>query len=239
MTVGVWRWPFSVDPLIPEAKRRARQRRLLLAAGVATAAALAVNLSQQPNGAPPSPVSAGSASPSKQLENQARLERGGPVRLLPGRVSTDALGIPASFKVFHHWYGEEAPGLLRLAKYLSSGGFEVSLGGGGIEVEILDSPLAQSARRLETGEGIRVHHVSSIRIGGHPGRRYSFRSNHLFELHRGDNIGTGEQDVILLGVGHRTLVIKNLHPGIPRAIPGHDQERREAERVIQSFQFRS
>ncbi|MFL5914418.1 MAG: hypothetical protein ACJ752_02095 [Gaiellaceae bacterium] len=154
-------------------------------------------------------------------------------------MSTDALGMPASFEVFHHWYGEQAPGLLRLGKWLGTGGLEVGLDSGGIEVETLDSPLAQSARRLESLPGIRVHHVSSIRIGGHPGRRYSLSSNHLVELHPGDNLGTGENDVILLGVGHGTLVIKNMDAVVPEAFPDHDQERREAERVIQSFQFRS
>jgi hypothetical protein len=43
MTVRVARLPISLDPLIAEAKRRARQRRLLLALGVAAAGAVAVS----------------------------------------------------------------------------------------------------------------------------------------------------------------------------------------------------
>jgi hypothetical protein len=244
MTVGFPRLPLWVDPLIAEAKRRARHRRLVLGSVLlaAVVAGLALTLGL-PGGSSGGGGSAGfnngSLSGSRASANQARLERGGPVKLLPGRVSTGALGMKASFEVFHHWYGEQKPGLLRLAKYLSTGGYEVGLSSGGIEVETLDSPLAQSARRLESLPGIRVHHVSSIRIGGHPGRRYRLSSNHLFELHPGDNIGTGEQDVILLGVGHGTLVIKNMDAVVPKLIPDHDQERREAERVIQSFKFRS
>ena len=238
MTVGVPRWPFSVDPLIPEAKRRARRRRLLLAAVVATAAAVAVTLYQQPNGTPPSSVSAASASPSKQLENQARLATGDPVKLLPGRVSTDALGMPASFEVFDHWYGWQGPGILRLGKFLSSGGYEVSLDEpGGIEVNALDSPLARSVRTLETAAGIRIQHVSSVRLGGHSGRRYRFSLNHLLPLGQGFNIGPQEHDVIFLGVGQRTIVIRKMVLGA--IVASYPQALREAERVIQSFQFRS
>lgn len=244
MTVRVPRLPFSVDPLIAEAKKRARQRRLLLALAVLLLAGMTAGLTsafRSPGGS--SPPGGGLASThypqGRAGANQARLERGRPVKLLPGPVSTDALGTNASFEVSDHWYGWQAPGILRLARHLATGGYEVSLSGGGIEIETLDSPLAQSARRLESLPGIRLHDVSSIRIGGHPGRRYSLSSNHLAELHRGDNIGPGENDVILLGVGHGTLVIKNIDAAVPKAMRDHDQERREAELVIHSLRFQS
>jgi len=242
MTVRVPRLPFSVDPLIAEAKRRARQRRLIVLGVVllaAVVAGLTLGLPGGSGGGRGSAASNGaSLSGSRASANQARLERGGPVKLLPGHVSTDVLGMKASFEVSPHWYGEQKPGLLRLARQLAAGGYEVGLSRGGIELQTLDSPLAQSVRRLETAAGIRVHHVSSIRIGGHPGRRYSLSSNHLFELSRGNNLA-GEEDVILLGVRHGTLVIKNIDAVVPKLIPDHDQERREAELLIQSFRLHS
>lgn len=252
MRAYVPRFPFSVDPLISEAKHRARRRRLSIAVGVATTAAVAVTLSQQPNGAPPSSVSAASGSASKQLgrtENQARLERGGPVKLLPGRVTTDALGMPATLEVSHHWYGEQGPGLLRLAKSLAGPGLEVSLSSGGIEVQALDSPLAGTARRLETLPGIRIHDVSPIRLGRDSGRRYRFYLSHLQPLGPGDNVGRGKhEEVILLGVGRRTIVIKKepnlLAPAYLRrafrffnAAKSPYATAAEVERVIQSLRF--
>jgi hypothetical protein len=119
---------------------------------------------------------------------------------------------------------------------------------GGIEVDTLDSPLARTARRLETLPGIRIHDVSPIRLGSHSGRRYSFYLNHLLPLGQGINIGPQGHDVILLGVGHRTLVIKKMPTAVVEA--NADQSRREAlatlyatpaeaERVIRSFRFHS
>jgi hypothetical protein len=137
----------------------------------------------------------------------------------------------ASFEVFGHWYGEQGPGWLSLGKFLSAGGYEVSLAEpGAIEVNALDFPLAQTVRRLETAPGFRVHNVSPIRLGGHSGRRYSFSLNHLLPLGQGFNLGPQEHDVILLGVRHRTIVIRKLDT---------DHEPGVTERVIQSFRFHS
>lgn len=65
MTMRLPRLPFSLDPLIAEAKRRARRRRLVLAlvvaAGVAVAAAFALRSGAGPGGAP-APGGAGSAA---------------------------------------------------------------------------------------------------------------------------------------------------------------------------------
>ena len=238
MTVRVPRLPFWVDPLIAEAKERARQRRLLIALAVLLLAGMAAGLTsafRSPGGRSPNGGGLASAHypQGRASANQAQLERGGPVKLLPGPVSTNALGITASFEVFDHWYGWQEPGILRLSKRLTTGGYEVDESRGGIEIETLDSPLAQSALRLETAAGIRVHHVSSVRIGGHSGRRYWFTLSQLLELRPGNNITAGQRDVILLGVGQRTLVIKKAAPE-----PG-DQTLQEAERVIQSFRFHS
>ena len=246
MTVRVPRLPFSVDPLIAEAKKRARQRRLRMALGVLLLAVLAAGLTsafRSPGGGSPNGGGPASANypQGRAGANQARLERGGPVKLLPGPVSTDALGTPASFEVFDHWYGQQGPGLLRLARHLATGGYEVSLDTGGIEINALDSPLAQSVRRLESAPGIRVYDVSPVRLGDHSGRRYSFSLNHFLIFRPGVQIGPAEHDVILLGVGHGTLVIRNME-AVVRALrlsPDYDQERREAEGVIESFRFRS
>lgn len=170
--------------------------------------------------------------------NQALLEKGGPVhrsgyngpvKLLPGRVATDALGMKASFQVFDHWYGEQGPGWLHIGKYLATGGFEVD-SAGGIEVNTLDSPLARTARKLETLPGILMHDVSPVRLGRHSGRRYSFYLNHsLLTFGRCCVFGRREHDVILLGVGHRTIVIEKM-PDY-----GNHDDGREIEQVIQSF----
>lgn len=52
MTVRVPRLPFSVDPLIAEAKRRTRRRRLLLALGLAAGGAVALTLTLHSGGGP-------------------------------------------------------------------------------------------------------------------------------------------------------------------------------------------
>jgi hypothetical protein len=55
MTLHAWRLPFALDPLIREAKRRARQRRVLGALGVVVAAGLVAGLTlalRSPGGTP-------------------------------------------------------------------------------------------------------------------------------------------------------------------------------------------
>jgi hypothetical protein len=175
--------------------------------------------------------------PAVGRANQALLGTGDPVKLVRGRVSTDpALGITASFEVFDHWFGEQRPGVLFLARHLTTGGYEVSVERGGIEVNTVDLPLARTARRLETVPGIRIHDVSPIRFGRHSGRRYSFYLNHYLTFGRWFGMNAGEHDINLLGVGHRTLVIRRYATvGMAHA----DQARNEAERVIQSFRFHS
>ena len=216
-----------------------RLRRALLLGGaialvIAIAGVVAVTLHLRSNDNPP---------PGVASANQALLEKGGPVRrsccngpvrLLPGRVTTDALGMKASFQVFDHWYGEQEKGRLDLGKSLSTGGYEVDVSYGGIEVNALDSPLARTARKLVTLPGILMHDVSPVRLGRHSGRRYSFYLNHsLLTFGRCCVFGRREHDVILLGVGHRTLVIEKMP-----AWGGPDADR-EAEQVIQSFRVHS
>jgi hypothetical protein len=62
MTVRVPRLPVSLDPLIAEAKRRARRRRLLLVLGVAAGGAVAVIFALQSGAGPARAPSGGSVS---------------------------------------------------------------------------------------------------------------------------------------------------------------------------------
>lgn len=86
MTLRTPRLPFSLDPLIAEAKRRARRRRLLLALGVAAGGAVAVGFAVQsgagPGGAPP-PVGAG---PGSAAPNEGPVLAGGVAPVTGGEV---------------------------------------------------------------------------------------------------------------------------------------------------------
>lgn len=182
--------------------------------------------------------------PDVASANRALLERGGPVKrtgyngpvkLLPGRVATDTLGMKASFQVSDHWFGEQGPGWMQLGKSLTTGHYEVDVSHGGIEVHALDSPLARTARRLETLPGIDIHDVSPVRLGRQSGRRYSFYLNHYRTFFgRCCGFTRREHDVIFLGAGHRTLVIERI-----AWWPRDANDDQEAERVIQSFRFHS
>lgn len=112
----------------------------------------------------------------------------------------------------------------------------MSEGRAGIEVNALDSPLARSARKLEAAA--RVQKVSSVRLGGLSGRRYSFRLNHGLEFRPGAQMSIYEHDVILLGAPNGTLVIRKM-PVAPFDAGDADQLLDEAERVIQSFRFQT
>lgn len=232
----------SVEHLIPNRSgcqpkemSIARSRLALeIAAALVIVGLLAAIYGLRPNDNPPPDVARG---------NRALLERGGPVhrsgyngpvKLIPGRVTTDALGMKASFEVSDHWYGEQEPGELLLGRRLTTGGYEADSGWGGIEVDALNSPFPRVARRLETLPGKLMHDVSPIRLGRHSGRRYTFYLNHPVHFDRWFRMTRAEYDITLLGVGHRTLVIwKNLN--YPNAY--EDQWRSEAEQVIESFRF--
>jgi hypothetical protein len=58
MTAHQWRLPFSLDPLIAEAQRRARQRRLLVASTVIAVAGVATAFALQPSSGPSSSAAA-------------------------------------------------------------------------------------------------------------------------------------------------------------------------------------
>jgi hypothetical protein len=174
-----------------------------------------------------------------EVESSSELLEQRVVKLIPGRVtgfffSTE---MAVRFTVPPGWYGYQggARGVIVLGNGLSP---EVDWTSGGIVVEArppaLVGSFAQAVRSLETAPGIRVEHVSPVRIGGHPGRRYSLGLRRpvtvqgLFGF--AVTLEPGEPDIILLRVRHRTVVIRQ---GFDE-----DQERPEIERVIQSFRFR-
>jgi hypothetical protein len=144
------------------------------------------------------------------VESSAELQTRRVVRLMPGRVATnESFPIAVTFMVPPGWYGFQDEIGFVLGMGLVGG--EVDLVPGGITVDVLDSTLAQAARTLEQDEDIRAK--SPIRIGESPGRRYAARLG----LHRDvtlEDLGlpnvhaTGSPDLILLGAGRKTLVIR-------------------------------
>lgn len=94
MIFRVPRLPFSLDPLVAEARRRARRRRLLLALGVAAGGAVAVTLALQfgagPGGAPPAAVTGGTAA------NEGPVLAGGVAPVTGGKVEATVTGDTAA-----------------------------------------------------------------------------------------------------------------------------------------------
>lgn len=95
MTLRVPRLPFSLDPLIAEAKRRARRRRLLLALGVAAGGAVAVNFALQSGAGPggaPSPAAPGGVGSGGAASNGGPVLAGGVAPVSGGRVVATVTG---------------------------------------------------------------------------------------------------------------------------------------------------
>jgi hypothetical protein len=95
MTQRVPHLPFSLDPLIAEAKRRARRRSLLLALGVVAIGAVAVTVALRPGSGPQSRTEAGGAGSA--AENDGPVLAGGVAPVSGGEVV--ATMIPRSAKV--------------------------------------------------------------------------------------------------------------------------------------------
>jgi hypothetical protein len=155
-----------------------------------------------------------------------------PVRLRPGRVSTDPHSSRVvTFRVPPGWYGYQHETGFVLG--MSFVGDEVDLRPGGITVYVLDSPIAQAARWLAQLKAIQVK--SPVRIGGSLGRRYARRLGYQpFRDVTLDALGLpgvvpSSPDLILLGAGGKTLVIR-------RAFTT-DAGRTEVDGVLMSFRF--
>jgi hypothetical protein len=155
------------------------------------------------------------------------------VRLMPGRVRTnERFPIAVTFKVPPGWYGSQDKTVFVLGMGIV--GDEVDLVPGGMTVYVLDSELADAARRLEQVKGIRVE--SSVRLGGYIGRRYAVRRGDPrrdVRVSLRNALGVPgflhplDPDLILLGVGRKTLVI--------RPAFSSDQVRAELNSVLRSF----
>jgi hypothetical protein len=163
-------------------------------------------------------------------EWSAQLQTRRVVRLVRGCVSAELFSSSfVTFMVPPGWYGYQDETGFVLGMGLV--GEEVDLVPGGITVYVLDSALADAARRLEQVKGIRVK--SPIRIGGSLGRTYAGRLG----LHRDvtlKDLGAPvvvppSPDLILLGAGRKTLVIQ-------RAFTT-DVGRAQVNGVLSSFRF--
>jgi hypothetical protein len=170
------------------------------------------------------------AEGDSELELSAELQTQRVVRLVHARVSTDLNTSPVvTFLAPPGWYGyQDETGFV-----LGMGivGDEVDLVPGGITVSVLDSALADAARRLEQVKGIRVK--SQIRIGGSLGRTYASRLG----LNRDvtlEDLGVpvvvpSSPDLILLDAGRKTLVIQRRFTT--------DAARAHVNGVLSSFRF--
>jgi hypothetical protein len=165
-----------------------------------------------------------------ELEWSAQLETRRVVRLVHGRVSAELFSSPVlTFMVPPGWYGyqDETGFVLGMGVV----GDEVDLVPGGITVYVLDSALADAARRLEQVKGIRAK--SPIRIAGSLGRIYAPRLG----LHRDvtlNDLGVPvvvppSPELILLGAGRKTLIIQRAHTT--------EAARAQVNGVLSSFRF--
>jgi hypothetical protein len=162
------------------------------------------------------------------VESSAELQTRRVVRLMPGRVATnESFPIAVTFMVPPGWYGFQD----EIGFVLGMGlvGEEVDLFPGGITVYVLDSALADAARRLEQVKGVQVKFP--VRIGGSLGRRYAARRPLQRDVGLED-LGVPvvlppSPDLILLGAGRKTLVIQ-------RAFTT-DADRAEVNGVLMSF----
>ena len=158
------------------------------------------------------------------------------VRLIPGRVTTNSdFPIVVRFTVPAGWYGYQDRRSFVIGKSRSlplAAAGNVSLGG--IAVGILDHGLPYVLKDLEVTAGIRVRDVSLVRIGGYAGRRFGVvvRRPPAREVLGvpGEFLDESDEQLILLGVGRRTLLIR---PGSD----GGDPERFEVDRVLGSFRL--
>jgi hypothetical protein len=153
-----------------------------------------------------------------------------PVRLRPGRVSTDLHSHPVvTFMVPPGWYGYQDETGFVLGMGLVGGEVDVVLGG--ITVYVLDSRFAEVSSKLAQVKGVRVK--SPVRIGDALGRRYATRLGLQREVTLEDIGAPGgvppRTDLILLGAGGKTLVIR-------RAITT-DADRAEVNGVLMSFRY--
>jgi hypothetical protein len=208
---------------------RRRLSWILLAAVVAVGLIAGLDALRSSGGEPPTAAAERERAVTTPTETAAVLITDRPpVRLRPGRISTDLHFPPVvEFTVPPGWYGyQDATGFV-LGMGLVGG--EVDVVPGGISVDVLDSTFAEASSKLAQVKGVRV--TSPLRIGDSLGRRYVRRPG----LHRDvtlEDIGAPgvvppRPDLILLRAGGKTLVIRRAFT------TGLDHV--EVDRVLMSF----
>jgi hypothetical protein len=189
---------------------------------------------------PPAKANATEAVTTTQPETDAellssQLQTGRVVRLVPGRVTTnERFPITVTFTVPVGWYGyQDRSGFVigKTASRPSAHARNVTFGG--IALDVLDRRLPDLQRELETSPKLRLHHESPIPIGGYSGRQFGLdlRGPHVLRELLGVPgvfLDDPEEQVILLGVGSKTLLVH-------RRSNGGDPERFEVNEVLYSF----
>jgi hypothetical protein len=189
---------------------------------------------------PPAKASATEALTTTQSETDAellssQLQTGRVVRLARGRVTTNArFPIIVTFTVPADWYGYQEGASFVIGKTASRPFARArNLTFGGIALDVLDRRLPDLQRELETSPNLRLHHESPIRIGGYSGRQFGLdlRGPHVLRELLGVPgvfLEDPEEQVILLGIGSKTLLVH-------RRSDGGDPERFEVNEVLNSF----
>jgi hypothetical protein len=178
--------------------------------------------------------------PTTQSETDAellssQLQTGRVVRLVPGRVTTnERFPITVTFTVPADWYGYQEGASFVIGKTASRPlAQKRNVTFGGIALDVLDRRLPDLQRELETSPKLRLDHESPIHIGGYSGRRFGLFVRGPRVLREllgvpGVFLNDPEEQVILLGVGSKTLLVH-------RRSNGGDPERLEVNEVLNSF----
>jgi hypothetical protein len=157
------------------------------------------------------------------------------VELVPGRITTNELfPIAAAFTVPPGWYGYQEGSSFVIGKTASRGLVQArNVTFGGIAVDVFEAELRFLVRDLEMSTVVRLHHGSPIRIGGFSGRQFGLDLRGAQTIDEllgvpGYYLDDPEEQVILLGIGGKTLLIH-------RRSDGGDRERFEVDEVLGSF----
>jgi hypothetical protein len=191
---------------------------------------------------PPAKANATEVVTTTQSETDAeplssQLQTGRVVRLVPGRVTTnERFPITVTFTVPAEWYGYQEGASFVIGKTASRPLAQArNVTFGGIALDVLDRRLPDLQTELETSPKLRLHHESPIHIGGYSGRRFGLFLRGPRVLREllgvpGVFLDDPEEQVILLGVGSKTLLVH-------RGSDGGDPERFEVNEVLNSFRL--
>jgi hypothetical protein len=173
-----------------------------------------------------------------ELESFSLLQTRRVVKLIPGRVTTnERFPIAVTFTVPPGWYGYQKGSSFVIGKTRArTMAVTRDVSFGGIAVDILDHRLADALGEVETIPGVRVLDSAPVRIGDYSGRRFGLEARQpgpLRELLGVSGVfflGEPGEQLILLGVGRKTLLIR-------WGSDGGDPERLEVDRILSSFRL--